>query len=64
LISSLCFNELTVSGQITALAISGMMIMCLFFVGCEITGVFDGIGGKERRDLLVVPSHLAFPVTG
>jgi hypothetical protein len=38
---SLCFNDLPVSGQINALAISGM-IMCSLFVGCNITGVFDG----------------------
>jgi hypothetical protein len=46
--NSLCFNSLPVSGQITALAISGMMIICSFFVGCNITGVFDGPIGKEK----------------
>jgi hypothetical protein len=46
--SSLCFNDLPVSGKITALAISGMMIICLFFFSCAISGVFDGIIGKEK----------------
>jgi hypothetical protein len=59
--SSLCFNDLPVSGQITALAISGMMIICLFFVGCAISGVFDGM---KKLYLLVVLFHVACPVTG
>jgi hypothetical protein len=46
--SSLCFNDLPVSGQITALAISGMMLICPFFDGCTMTGVFDGTSGKEN----------------
>jgi hypothetical protein len=46
--SSLCFNDLPVSGKITALAISGMMIICSFFVGCNITSVLDGPIGKEK----------------
>jgi hypothetical protein len=50
----MCFNDLTVSGKITALAISGMMIISSFFVGCTITGVFDGISGKKKCDSLVV----------
>jgi hypothetical protein len=61
--SSLCFNDLPVSGHITALAISGMMTMCSLFGGCNITGVFDGPIGKENRDLLVVQSPPACPVT-
>jgi hypothetical protein len=46
--SSLCFNDLHVSGKITALAISGMIIICSFFVRCNITGVFDGPIGKGK----------------
>jgi hypothetical protein len=61
--TSLCFNDLPESGHITALAISGMMIICSFFVVCNITGVFDGAIGKEKRDLLVVQSPPACPVT-
>jgi hypothetical protein len=61
--SSLCINDLPVSRKITALAISGMMLICSFFVGCNITCVFDGPIGKEKRDLLVVQSLLAYPVT-
>jgi hypothetical protein len=45
---SLCFNDLPMSGQITALAISGMMIMCSFFVGCNITSIFYGPICKEK----------------
>jgi hypothetical protein len=45
---SLCFNELPVSGQITALVISGMMMIYLFCVGCAIRGVFDGIIEREK----------------
>jgi hypothetical protein len=54
---------LPLSGQINALAISGMMIMCSLFVGCNISGVFDGPIGKEKSDLLGVQSPQACPVT-
>jgi hypothetical protein len=37
-----------VSGQITALAISGMMIICSLFVGYNVIGVFDGLIGKDK----------------
>jgi hypothetical protein len=60
--SSLYFNDLPVSGQITELAILGMMIICSFSVGCNINGVFDRTIGKEKCDLLVVQSLLACPV--
>jgi hypothetical protein len=47
--SSLCFNDLYMSGQITALAISVMMIICLFFVVVfYVTGVFDGPIGLKK----------------
>jgi hypothetical protein len=46
---SLCFNDLPVSEQITALAISGMMIISSFIVGCNIAGVFYGPFSKGKK---------------
>jgi hypothetical protein len=62
--SSPCFNYLPVYGQITALAISGMMMICVFCVGRAIIGVFAGIIGREKLDFLVVSFHQEYPVTG
>jgi hypothetical protein len=61
--SSLCFSDLPVSGHITTLDISGVLIICSLFVGCNIIGVFDGPIGKEKRDLRVVQSPPGCPVT-
>jgi hypothetical protein len=62
--SSLCSSDLPVYGHTTALTISGMMTICLFYVGCAIIGVLDGIIWREKGDLLVVSFHRACTVTG
>jgi hypothetical protein len=45
--NSLCFKDFPVSGQITALVISGMTMTCLF-AGANNTGVAEVPMGKEN----------------
>jgi hypothetical protein len=60
---SLCFSDLPVSGKITALAISGIMIICFFLLVAKLSVYSMALLVKKKRYLLVLQSPLAFPVT-